>query len=58
VQEVSLLDVRKEVTFCRKVGIRIIGVVENMSGFVCPKCHVRPGRQQGKKKKKKFSEKD
>lgn len=37
-QEVSLLDVRKEVDFCRKAGIRILGIVENMSGFVCPKC--------------------
>lgn len=39
-QEVSLLDVRKEITFCKKVGVPIIGVVENMSGFVCPKCKV------------------
>jgi len=37
-QEVALLDVRKEINFCRKVGLPIIGVVENMSGFVCPKC--------------------
>jgi Mrp family chromosome partitioning ATPase len=37
-QEVSLLDVRKEVDFCKKAGIRILGIVENMSGFVCPGC--------------------
>ena len=37
-QEVSLLDVRKEIDFCRKAGIKILGVVENMSGFVCPSC--------------------
>ncbi|KAI9723159.1 MAG: cytosolic Fe-S cluster assembly factor nbp35 [Chrysothrix sp. TS-e1954] len=37
-QEVALLDVRKEADFCRKAGIRILGLVENMSGFVCPKC--------------------
>eukprot|EP00286_Rhodomonas_abbreviata_P023054 CAMPEP_0181295440 /NCGR_PEP_ID=MMETSP1101-20121128/4153_1 /TAXON_ID=46948 /ORGANISM="Rhodomonas abbreviata, Strain Caron Lab Isolate" /LENGTH=326 /DNA_ID=CAMNT_0023400201 /DNA_START=60 /DNA_END=1040 /DNA_ORIENTATION=+ len=37
-QELSLLDVRKEINFCRKVGLNILGVVENMSGFVCPKC--------------------
>jgi Mrp family chromosome partitioning ATPase len=37
-QEVSLQDVRKEVNFCRKVNLPILGVVENMSGFVCPKC--------------------
>lgn len=37
-QEVSLLDVRKEIDFCRKAGIRVLGIVENMSGFVCPNC--------------------
>lgn len=37
-QEVSLLDVRKEIDFCRKAGIRVLGIAENMSGFVCPKC--------------------
>lgn len=38
-QEVSLQDVRKELDFCRKVGIKVLGVVENMSGFVCPSCN-------------------
>lgn len=37
-QEVALLDVRKEIDFCRKAGIRVLGLVENMSGFVCPNC--------------------
>lgn len=37
-QEVSLLDVRKEINFCRQSGTKIIGVVENMSGFVCQHC--------------------
>ncbi|KAG7459471.1 hypothetical protein MATL_G00210990 [Megalops atlanticus] len=37
-QEVSLQDVRKEIRFCQKVNLPVIGVVENMSGFVCPKC--------------------
>ncbi|MBN1418035.1 MAG: Mrp/NBP35 family ATP-binding protein [Planctomycetes bacterium] len=37
-QELALTDVRKCVTFCRQVGVPIIGVVENMSGFVCPHC--------------------
>lgn len=32
-QEVSIIDVRKEVNFCKKVGIPILGVVENMSGL-------------------------
>lgn len=32
-QEVSIIDVRKEVNFCKKVGIPILGVVENMVGL-------------------------
>ncbi|XP_063857061.1 LOW QUALITY PROTEIN: cytosolic Fe-S cluster assembly factor nubp1-like [Scylla paramamosain] len=41
VDEVALLDVRKEITFCRKVNIPIIGLVENMTTFVCPKCKTK-----------------
>ncbi|ENN77901.1 cytosolic Fe-S cluster assembly factor NUBP2 homolog [Dendroctonus ponderosae] len=37
-QEMSIEDVRKEITFCRKTGIPILGLIENMSGFVCPHC--------------------
>merc|ERR1712130_52710 len=37
-QEVALLDVRKEINFCKKVNVKVLGVVENMSGFVCPNC--------------------
>lgn len=37
-QEISLLDVRKELNFCVKTNTPIIGVVENMSGFTCPHC--------------------
>uniref|UniRef100_A0A1I8F8R1 PWWP domain-containing protein n=1 Tax=Macrostomum lignano TaxID=282301 RepID=A0A1I8F8R1_9PLAT len=37
-QEVSLLDARKEVNFCRRLGVPVLGVVENMSGYVCPNC--------------------
>ena len=36
--EVSQIVVKKAVTFARKLGLPIIGIVENMSGFVCPKC--------------------
>lgn len=39
--QIALLDVRKEIDFCRKVNVPILGVVENMSIFVCPKCKVR-----------------
>jgi ATP-binding protein involved in chromosome partitioning len=37
-QDVALIDVRKAITFCRQVKIPVLGVVENMSGFVCPHC--------------------
>jgi len=37
-QEVALQDVRKEVNFCKKVNLPILGVVENMAGFCCPHC--------------------
>ncbi|KAJ6399840.1 hypothetical protein OIU84_015491 [Salix udensis] len=32
-QQVSLIDVRKEVSFCKKVRVEVLGVVENMSGL-------------------------
>jgi Mrp family chromosome partitioning ATPase len=38
-QEVALQDVRKEIHFCQKVGLPILGVIENMCGFVCLYCH-------------------
>ncbi len=37
-QEVALLDSRKTVTFARKLNIPVRGIIENMSGFVCPHC--------------------
>lgn len=37
-QEVSLLDVRKEINFCKKTGTKVLGVVENMAAFVCQHC--------------------
>ena len=37
-QDVALIDVRKAITFCRQVNLPVLGVVENMSGFVCPHC--------------------
>ena len=36
--ELSQIVVRKAVTFTKRLGMPIIGVVENMSGFVCPHC--------------------
>jgi len=37
-QDVALLDVRKSITFCRQLHVPVLGVIENMSGFVCPEC--------------------
>lgn len=37
-QEISILDVRKSVTFAQKLNLKILGIVENMSGLICPKC--------------------
>ena len=37
-QEISLADVRKSINFCRQVKMDILGIVENMSGFLCPHC--------------------
>ena len=39
-QDVALNDVRKSISFCRHVQLPIIGVIENMSGFICPHCGV------------------
>ena len=37
-QEISLADVRKSINFCRQVNLKILGLIENMSGFACPHC--------------------
>lgn len=40
-QDMSLDDVRKGITFCRNLNVNVLGVIENMSGFVCPECGKR-----------------
>ncbi len=37
-QEISILDVKKSIDFARKLNLRLLGIVENMSGFRCPHC--------------------
>jgi Mrp family chromosome partitioning ATPase len=37
-QELSISDVRRCVTFCRQVNLPVLGILENMSGFTCPRC--------------------
>jgi ATP-binding protein involved in chromosome partitioning len=38
-QEVALADVRKSINFCRTVNMKVFGLIENMSGFMCPHCN-------------------
>ena len=40
-QEVALLDAVKAIAMFRKVNIEVLGMIENMSGFVCPGCDQR-----------------
>jgi Mrp family chromosome partitioning ATPase len=40
-QDLAISDVRKCVTFCGQLGLPVAGVIENMSGFVCPSCGER-----------------
>jgi ATP-binding protein involved in chromosome partitioning len=40
-QDVSVLDSRKAVVFARRLNLKVLGIIENMSGFVCPHCGER-----------------
>lgn len=40
-QQLSVVDVKKCITFCRQLNLPVLGVIENMSGFVCPHCNNR-----------------
>jgi len=37
-QDVAVLDSRKSVLFAKELKVPIVGVIENMSGFICPHC--------------------
>ena len=37
-QDLAIADVRRSVSFCRALGLRVAGIIENMSGLVCPHC--------------------
>ena len=37
-QAISTSDVRKELNFCTKTAVPVLGVIENMSGYICPCC--------------------
>ena len=40
-QQLSVADVRRSISFCRKLSLPIAGIIENMSGLVCPHCQGR-----------------
>ncbi len=58
-QEVAAADVRKSIQFCRKLNLPILGILENMSGYVCPKCGEEThlfGKDGGRKTAEQFNE--
>jgi Mrp family chromosome partitioning ATPase len=42
-QQLSVIDVKKCIAFCRQLNLPVLGVIENMSGFICPHCNHRIG---------------
>ncbi|MFA5104482.1 MAG: Mrp/NBP35 family ATP-binding protein [Candidatus Margulisiibacteriota bacterium] len=38
-QDVAILDARKSVLFAKQINIPVAGIIENMSGFICPHCN-------------------
>lgn len=40
-QDLSVKDVQKAITFCRQLNMPVAGIIENMSGFICPNCGER-----------------
>jgi len=49
-QDVAAFDVRKSIAFCNQLELPVVGIVENMGGFVCPHCGERTdifGRDAG-----------
>jgi len=37
-QDVAFLDARKSIDFVNKLNVPVLGIIENMAGFICPKC--------------------
>ncbi len=37
-QQVATVDVAKCITFCKQLQVPVTGIIENMSGFICPHC--------------------
>ena len=58
-QELAAADVRKSVQFCRRLNLPILGILENMSGFICPACGEQfPmfGKDGGRRTAEKYNE--
>ncbi len=57
-QEVALAAVRKSVSFTQKVGLPLLGIVENFAGYHCPHCGERshPFGQGGGEQLSRFAE--
>jgi len=56
-QQLAVTDVKKCITFCKQLNLPIMGIIENMSGFVCPHCNERTdifGGDGGKRMAKDF----
>jgi len=56
-QEIALTDSRRATNMAKKLNISHIGIVENMSGFICPECGYKIelfGRGGGKKEAEKL----
>jgi len=51
-QDVAIADVRRSVSFCRQVNLPVAGIIENMSGQICPHCggHIEPFKSGGGEK--------
>jgi len=54
-QQLAVTDVKKCITFCKQLNLPVLGIIENMDGFVCPHCNKRTdifggdgGRQMAK----------
>jgi len=54
-QQLAVTDVKKCITFCKQLSLPVLGILENMNGFVCPFCSKRTdifggdgGRQMAK----------
>jgi len=38
-QQLAVTDVKKCITFCKQLNLTVLGIIENMSGFICPHCN-------------------